>query len=750
MTQPIENPLLSDLNDEQRDAVLHEGGPLLILAGAGSGKTRVITRRLAYLILERRVDPLRIVAITFTNKAAREMKDRVQQFVPRTDLWISTFHSMATRILRREAAAIGYKSDFTIYDTYDRAQALRGVIRDLSLDDELYKPGSIAHQISARKNRGLKPGDPDPLLDYIDPVFARIEKAYAERMQQNQALDFDDLLLKLMEVFETRPEIAERYANKFEHVLVDEYQDTNRLQYKITNALAKIHNNLCICGDPDQSIYAWRGADIRNILDFERDYAPVKVVRLETNYRSKRNILTAAQGVIEHNTQRKAKLLKSFAPEGEKIEVLECENELDEARMVVSRIRELFGKSVYINKTGGVARLGDMAIFYRANFLQRALEKVLRETGTPYRIASGVEFFERREIKDIIAYLRLLVNPNDDVAFERVVNVPGRGFGDASLQKLRDEASRRMTPLLVAAQNSSVRALLPSRPRRSLEAFVQLLESLQQKVDGGAEAALEAIIRATQYEQYCGDLGESGDADRVENIRELVVAGREFDTRNSEGGVRGFLSEVALVSDTDKLDNKTDYVTLMTLHSAKGLEFPIVFIVGVEEGLIPHRRSIDEAGGVEEERRLFYVGITRSMERLFLSRARHRSQFGANGPLYIETDHSRFLDEIPREVLNWRETHNSKLHSNFDRYEYENTTDFAHDASQVAPELPEAPPANSSLQKFKAGARVRHAQFGEGRVVELRGSGVNTRAVVHFRGAGEKQLLLQYARLELV
>ncbi|MBI3817506.1 MAG: UvrD-helicase domain-containing protein [Planctomycetes bacterium] len=744
--------LLQNLNAEQREAVLHEGGPLLILAGAGSGKTRVITRRLAYLILARHVDPMRVLAITFTNKAAREMKDRVLELVPRSDLWVSTFHSMAARVLRREAAAIGYKNDFTIYDTYDRSQALRAVVRELELDEDVYKPGPLGHQISARKNRGLAPGASDPDVGHVDPNYSKIEISYAEKMKQCCAMDFDDLLLKLLELFETRPEIGERYAKRFEHVLVDEYQDTNPTQYKITAALSKGTRNLCVCGDPDQSIYAWRGADIRNILDFERDFAPVTVVRLEMNYRSTKNILAAAQGVIEHNSRRRAKVLKSDAAPGEKLSMIESVDELDEARSIVATIRSLTGGKNIKLKNGEPARLSDVAIFYRANFLQRALERGLRDAGMPYRVASGLEFFERREIKDIIAYLKLLINPSDNVAFERIINVPTRGIGATTLEKLQNEARRLGCGLYEAALDRHVRAGFAARTRNAVEAFLGLLDRLKLLIDGRAESAVAEIVYATDYLKYCGDLGDAGDVDRVENLRELEVSAREFDTREPGAGARGFLAEVALVSDTDRINGDCDRVTLMTLHSAKGLEFPIVFIAGVEDGLIPHRRAIEETSGtdgLEEERRLFFVGITRAREHLYLTRARYRTQFGQRGGLFeAETAPSRFLDEIPDHCLQWTRREDSFVFKSSGNHKSNEDSQY----SQIDPggQFGDAEAQVSDEPALQAGMRVRHARFGEGKILELRGSGANARAVVKFRSGDEKQLLLQYAHLELL
>lgn len=794
--------LLHDLNDEQREAVLHDRGPLLILAGAGSGKTRVITRRVAHLILARHVDPQRIVAITFTNKAAREMKERVSGHVPRNDLWVSTFHAMAARILRREAPAIGFRNDFTIYDTYDRSQALRGVVKDLSLDEELYKPGVVGHQISSRKNRGIAPGAVDPQIEHIDPVFAKIEVAYAEKLKKCEAMDFDDLLLNLLKLLEDAPGVGERYARRFEHVLVDEYQDTNHLQYRITRALASGHQNLCVCGDPDQSIYAWRGADIHNILNFEKDFSPVKVVRLEMNYRSMRNILSAAQAVIEQNTQRKAKVLKTEAPEGARIGMVEALDELDEARAIVNRIRGLVGDSKALRADGDRFRFSDMAIFYRANFLQRSLERALRDATVPYRIAAGLEFFERREIKDLIAYLRLIVNLRDDISFERIINVPTRGIGAASLEKLKEIANLENLGLMEAASRGDVRGRFPARARNAIHGFVEMIGKLALRARGPGEDLLEAVLDATQYLQYCGDLGDSGDMDRVENVKELVASAREYDGREPGGGIAGFLNEVALVSDTDRLNEDSNYVTLMTLHSAKGLEFPVVFIAGVEDGLIPHRRAVEERNnqdGLEEERRLFYVGITRARERLVLTRARYRTQFGPRGTLFgMETAPSRFLDEIPGELLDEGfqegfasrrdifddQTFESRHGSDDDHSQVGSTGSAGHpqplfptrargaqpaakqgdlrSARSVSKEVsaqprdlfqPAGPPPGSAAPPavgFKPGTRVRHAQFGDGHILELRGTGVNARVVVLFPGVGEKQLLLQYARLDRI
>ncbi|HKD99843.1 MAG TPA: UvrD-helicase domain-containing protein [Planctomycetota bacterium] len=708
--------LLDDLNPEQREAVVHDGGPLLILAGAGSGKTRVITRRVAHLILERRVDPQSILAITFTNKAAREMKERVARYVPRSDLWVSTFHSAAARILRRDAPSVGYPRDFTIYDTYDRGQCLRTVIRELGLDDGRWRPAAVGAWISARKNRGLAPGEAEAEGLPLDETLATIEKAYAERMARSAALDFDDLLVLCLKVF---AETGDRWAGRFEHVLVDEYQDTNAIQYRMTSFLARASRNLGVCGDPDQSIYGWRGADLRNILEFERDFAPATVVKLETSYRSSSRIVAAAQSLIEHNSARKAKVLRTDNPPGERLVEMESRDELDEARAIAGRIRDLVAREGH--------RYSDVAIFYRANFLQRALERALREGPVPYRVAAGLEFFERREIKDLLAYLRALANPLDDVSFERIVNVPTRGIGDATLDRLRQAARDRGVPLRAALASAEVRGAFVPRVRNALDDFDALLGRLAPAIDGAAEAALETVIDATRYDDYCGDLGDSGDQDRLENVRELVASAAEYDRREG-GGVRGFLGEVALVSDVDRIGGDGDQVTLMTLHSAKGLEFSVVFIAGLEEGLLPHRRSVEEragAEGLEEERRLFYVGLTRARARVFLSYARSRTQYGADE----RTLRSRFLDEIPSELV-------------------EGGRDVHFDSPTLWDAEEPALPGGASLPA--PGEYVRHETFGVGRVLECAGRGGNARAVVEFERVGRKQLLLQYARLEKV
>jgi DNA helicase-2/ATP-dependent DNA helicase PcrA len=711
--------LLLGLNPAQESAVVHPGGPLLILAGAGSGKTRVITRRVAYLVHERGVRPGEILAITFTNKAAGELRERVEALKTPRGAWVSTFHALCARILRRDIEALGgYTRDFTIYDTDDRNGVIRALLRAADFDDTRFKPGAVGAWISAAKNsrRGELEADAGDGIE--DEVLARVWRAYEDAMRQNNALDFDDLLLKVLELFERHPGVRDAYARRFRHVMVDEYQDTNHVQYLLMRHLAGHHGNLTVCGDPDQSIYAWRGADVRNILDFEHDFPGASVVRLEQNYRSTQNILAAAQALIRHNVRRKEKGLWSDKGPGDKLMVLECADEDDEAREIAYRIRGLAARGVAYDQ---------MAVFYRVNFMQRALERALRLAQIPYQIVAGLEFYQRREIKDLIAYLRLLVNPNDSEAFRRAINVPARGVGDKSVEVLTGWAEDRRVPLLAAARSSELRAQIRGKARAALEGFCQLLERLADVRERPAHEALERVIEATGYYEWLERSAERDDVDRAANVDELRAHAEGYDRLEPEGGVRGFLQDIALVSDADALDEQQQKVALMTLHAAKGLEFQNVFVAGLEEDLLPHVRAIvevrDEDAGVEEERRLFYVGMTRARERLFLAHARVRRHFGQ--------DHwcmaSRFLKELPDELVEgWGRSAED---------DYDALGEYVPD---------------DDVPAFAVGEWVEHEHFGRGRVLRLAGSGANARAAVAFVHHGEKQLLLAYAKLKRV
>ncbi|MCB9913844.1 MAG: UvrD-helicase domain-containing protein [Planctomycetes bacterium] len=710
--------LLAGLNEAQSEAVRHADGPLLILAGPGSGKTRVVTHRLAWLLTERGVRPEEVLAITFTNKAAREMRERVERILPGTrGLWISTFHAFGARFLRREIEALGdWTRDFSIYDTSDRNTLLKRLIRDLGYDATQYRPAVVGSWISNWKNEhpDSAPRDEGGL---DDEVLARTFAKYQAALREANALDFDDLLLKVLELFDARPGLRDAWSSRFRYVMVDEYQDTNRVQYRITKHLSSYHGNLAVCGDPDQSIYAWRGADIRNILDFEADFGAPKVVKLEQNYRSTKTILAAADAVIRHNTQRKSKALYCEGEQGHKVTLLECGDENDEGREVAMQIQGL--------RAAGT-RLSDVAIFYRANFMQRALETQLRFAKVPYTVVGGVEFYARREVRDLLSHLKLLVNPADDVAFRRVVNVPRRGVGEKGLETLASWAADRRTSLLAAAGSSEALLNVRGPAKKGLVAFADLLARLEPARELPAAPALDLLVQEMEYDAWMAELDDGNAEERQANVEELRAYAAEYDRLYPDGKLRGFLEDVSLVSEVDGMEEEVDKVRLMTLHAAKGLEFPAVFVTGLEEELLPHFRAVSESAdesGLEEERRLFYVGMTRAKERLFLSYAAYRMHFGQTSARLP----SRFLEEIPNELL--------------DGFEPE-----ADEADVLG--VFEAPSAGYGA--LTVGSRVRHDHFGMGTVVRLLGSGVNARATVSFPRYGDKQLLLQYAKLEVL
>jgi DNA helicase II / ATP-dependent DNA helicase PcrA len=814
--------LLAGLNPPQREAVTHGEGPLLILAGPGSGKTRVITRRIAHLITALGVPPWRILAITFTNKAAREMRERVEALLPGVDgAWISTFHSMCARILRREIEVLpGYTRDFSIFDTQDKNQLLKTLIKDAGYDAVRFKPSMVGGWISERKNsapgKGRDQAHSASSSDFGDraagsfepldalgedgiehEVLVKVEKLYQAALQRQNALDFDDLLLKVLEIFEAHTGLRDAYAARFLHVMVDEYQDTNRVQYALTRHLSSAHMNLAVCGDPDQSIYAWRGADVRNILDFEKDFGAPRVVKLEQNYRSSGMILKAAQAVIARNRARKSKTIWTAAGDGQKLVALRCSDENDEAREIADQIRAL--------SVSGVP-LSEIAVFYRVNFMQRALESALRRAALPYQIVGGVEFYERREIRDLVAYLKLIVNPLDDIAFRRVVNVPARGIGEKTIELLSSWAADRRLSLMQALRSEEALKLARGRARTALEGFLELMTKLEPLRDEDAALAIDQVLDEIDYDAWMREMDDPSGVDREANVDELRAHAEEFDrkasgrdtagrdsdrqdafeppraeapsasdestnsvapvnlassvtppktfhstespsTTSSDAatapispfsapsdvrGLRGFLQEIALVSDTDNLEDGREKVTLMTLHSAKGLEYSAVFIAGVEEELLPHARAIHESSaqdgevdgeaGVEEERRLFYVGITRAKERLFLTSVHERLHFGQQSWRTA----SRFLDEIPPELIEGFEP---------DRDEDEMLGKY------------EPSPSSAELRE---GDRVEHDHFGRGTVERLQGSGVNARATVRFADYGSKLLLLQYAKLRVI
>jgi DNA helicase-2/ATP-dependent DNA helicase PcrA len=717
--------LLKDLNPGQAEACLHDEGPLLILAGPGSGKTRVITRRIAHLICERGVQPWEVLAITFTNKAAKEMRERVEAMLPGiSGLWVSTFHSMCARILRREIEALeGYTRDFSIYDTSDRNALIKKLIKELNYDIQQFRPMVLGGWISNIKNgMAVEPGEFSLELGegMEDEVFRKVWKRYEQAMRDNNALDFDDLLVKTLELFDQHPGIRDAYSRRFRYVMVDEYQDTNRVQYLLTRHLSGHYKNLAVCGDPDQSIYRWRGADVRNILDFEADHAGSKTVRLEQNYRSTATILKVASAVIGHNQERKQMDLFTEGEEGDPVVVLECADENEEATEIAAQCLGLkaHGRSY-----------SDCAVFYRMNFMQRALEAGLRRAGVPYQVVAGLEFYARREIRDLIAYLRLIVNPADDVAFGRVVNAPLRGVGATSVERLTAWAADRRVPLSQACRSEEALSGIRGRGKKGLALFGGVLDGLEAARGASAADALAMVLDEIDVGRWIAEMDDGNNlVDREANVDELSASAEEFDRNHPKAGLAGFLENVALVSDSDAAAADGESVKLMTLHACKGLEFPAVFITGLEEELLPHSRALEEDpdGGEEEERRLFYVGMTRAKERLTLTHATTRNYFGSER----WQGGSRFLDELPAEWV-------------------EGLDEDGADSDSTGGGLGAYEPAEGGIE-LQVGDRVEHDHFGVGRIENVRGAGINGRATVAFIHSGTKELLLAYANLKKV
>ena len=752
---------LSGLNPEQREAVLKTEGPLLILAGAGSGKTRVIAHRIAHLVSDGLTEPDRILAVTFTNKAAGEMRSRVEALLG-TDcrsMWISTFHALCARLLRREAPQIGLSRDFVIYDSSDQMTLMKHVLREAGLDGTL-QPRVVLSRISHAKNR-MEAADGIPgAWTSRDEQVSKIFASYTKALKEANALDFDDLLLKTVELFEQSASVRERYSKKFRYVMVDEYQDTNRPQYLLVRHLAT-HHNLCVVGDPDQSIYKWRGADLRNILDFEHDFPEVATVRLERNYRSTQVILDAASAVIANNKNRKDKRLYTERSGGAKILYYRAGDDLDEAE--------------FVSRTSRMALHEDpentVAILYRTNSQSRTLEDALRRAGTPYRIIGGVRFYERKEVKDALAYLKLILNPHDDVGFRRIVNVPARGIGKGVMESLEaiplpaETDTHTLSPLLAElhprAPNDSLwsrlvhgidRRLLPNRSLASLTAFRDLILNLAAiAADEPVSLALGKVLDRSGYLQDLRDERSEEAEGRIENLLELVSAAREYESRNPEPSLGGFVDQLSLLSDVDEeAGAKNARVVMLTMHSAKGLEFPIVVISGLEEGLFPHSRSSDDEVELEEERRLCYVAITRAQRRLVLTSAARRRVFGD----YQSTEPSRFVDEIPAELI---EEVPSSFAPSFltPPPAYAQFRDARRGGSyrgrvREEPEVYAYEDEDQSLpREMKLGAKVRHPKFGVGTILSVEPLDDDTKLVVRFLSVGQKTLRARFAKLEM-
>ena len=737
----------NELNPQQREAVEHTEGPLLILAGAGSGKTKVITHRISHLIKRGHASPENILALTFTNKAADEMRNRVEKIISLNGLnslsgcWISTFHSACVRILRRDIDKLGFGRDFVIYDANDSLSLLKGCMKEINISDDLYPPKSIAGRISNLKNELIeKVQNPE---DKTQEIIGSIYALYQKRLKENNALDFDDLLMKAVLLFEGVPDVLKNYKERFKYLMVDEYQDTNHAQYRLVQILSSGHRNICVVGDDDQCIYQWRGATIRNIMEFERDYPDVKVVKLEENYRSTQNILDAAWAVVSRNLYRKEKKLWTKKSGGGKIFYHRASSEIDEADFITSKIKELC-------REGGIS-YSDVAVFYRTNAQSRVLEDSLRRGGIPYKIYGGLKFFERKEVKDILCYLKIVINPSDSISLKRIINVPVRGIGNATVEKIEQYAKFKGINPVEAIKELGVQGFKGSRGQ-GIEAFYNILKKLEALVV--ADSTSEVIKKTLEISGYLETLkNEKTDEaeDRIENLKELITAAEEYEERSGDKSIAGFLDQAALVSDADAVPpppdlpplvgeekgggvlNSSGSVSLMTLHISKGLEFPAVFITGMEGRIFPHIKSIDSEKEMEEERRLCYVGITRAKERLFLTNAERRRIYGQE----MYNPPSEFIDDIPRELMSYGAEARRQITE--DR---RLVTDGRGENNSLTPQL------TNSLTPFSVGSKVIHPQFGNGIILQREGQDENSKLTIFFRNAGKKKLALKYTHLK--
>lgn len=755
--------LLSGLNKEQKEAVIHGDGPLLLLAGAGSGKTRVLTHRIAYLIHERSVSPYNILAITFTNKAAREMRERVDKLVgsDAESIWVGTFHATCMRILRRDIDKIGYDRSFVIYDTQDQQTVLKDCIKELRLNDKNFPVKSLQEQIGKAKDEMIDEKSFEAIwtADFRMSKIAAVYTLYQKKLRQNNAVDFDDIINLTIKLFSEHKEVLDYYQRKFRYIFVDEYQDTNTAQYALVSLLAKGYGNLCVVGDDDQSIYGWRGANIRNILDFEKEFRNCTVIKLEQNYRSTKMILEAANAVIKNNAGRKSKKLWTQNDEGDLIQYYKAGNEHDEGYFVASTIKKL-------NEEG--KSYNDIAVLYRLNAQSRVLEDMLMKEGIPYKILGGLRFYDRKEIKDVIAYLRLILNPSDSISFKRIVNVPKRGIGDATVSKAEEIANTRNVSIFsICASATEIPEL--GRAASKLDSFTTMIARLRALKD--AVKVSELISEVISDSGILAELEAEDSVEaqtRIENIKELISVAIDFEKNDEGGGLEAFLENVSLVADVDGLDENADRVVLMTLHSAKGLEFPIVFLPGLEEGVFPGYRSIGSETEIEEERRICYVGITRAREKLYISSAYSRTLFG-NTTFNRE---SRFLREIPEELI-YNPDKKKKLSSENNVMGFapkqksliNNDSDKANVlgikgiqrgfgnafSAQPPKSVFLSQPSNSTTTgSFKAGDKVKHKKFGVGTITKVEPEGADFKLDIMFETSGLKRLMAGFANLERV
>jgi DNA helicase II / ATP-dependent DNA helicase PcrA len=713
------NNLLEGLNPQQKQAVQTTEGPLLIMAGAGSGKTRVLTNRIAYLI-QKGVSPRNILGITFTNKAAKEMRERVAQVVPinADDIWLSTFHSMCVRILRKHIDRMGYTKAFTILDSSDQLSIIKKVMMDeLNLDIKKFQPSELLSGISEAKNSLISPEKYNQKRkegDYREEIIGKVYEAYQEALQKSQSLDFDDLIMKTVELFQKFPDVLEHYQERFRYIHIDEYQDTNHAQYVLVKLLAAKYRNLCVVGDSDQAIYGWRGADIQNILSFEKDYPDATTILLEQNYRSTKTILDAANHVIENNVARKKKKLWTDNLEGTKIHYFQAEDEQEEARHVTETIKKLVDS--------GKRKYSDFAVLYRTNAQSRVIEEVFMKSTISYRMVSGTKFYDRMEIKDILAYLRLIVNPNDNFSLARIINVPKRGIGKATIRQIEKYAKKHKKSMFEALYDieeigvnaRSINQIIEFR--NMIQDFIRLQDEMP------VTQLLETILERTGYCETLKNLGTNEAENRLENIEEFLSICQHFEEENEDNSLIAFLTDLALISDIDTVDDEEDQVLLMTIHGSKGLEYPVVFLIGMEEGVFPHSRSLSEPEQMEEERRLCYVGITRAEEELYITNAKKRTLYGKtnyNAP-------SRFIKEIPSHLIH----HENEEESNDNPF---------HIKTKVQAE---------EKNEWKIGDKIIHRKWGRGIVVNIKGTGDATEIDVTFPSVGVRRLLAKFAPIE--
>lgn len=753
------NPILSGLNVRQREAVQHTTGPLLIIAGAGSGKTRVLTYRIAYLLQQKVAYPSEILSLTFTNKAAKEMKERIGKLVNEESakkLWMGTFHSVFSKILRFECEKIGYSSDFSIYDSDDSERVVKSILQELNMDAKEIKPRTIKNKISSAKNELI---DPETfkqkfISSTLDDIAAQVYPLYQKRLKKNNAMDFDDLLVKPIELFENHPEVLEKYQDKFKFILIDEYQDTNQAQYKVTKLLAKKYHNICVVGDDAQSIYAFRGADIGNILDFQNDYPNAKKVPLEQNYRSTQAILKAADSIIKVNTKQLDKTLWTENNMGEMIVLLESYNERDEATRVAYHINNLRMRNGY--------KLNEFAILYRTNFQSRVFEDALRSKNMAYQLIGGLSFYQRKEIKDVLAYLKLLVNPADEESMLRIINEPSRGIGAKSMQNVMEEARRHDKSMWETMQNlESVK--MHGAGKNAIAEFIKIIEEFRRTIgkDSLYNHAHSLLLKTGFLQQFVED-GSDDALSRRDNAMELLNTIGYYEKRNPGGSLSQFLQEISLFSDQDNFDEDKPAVTMMTIHASKGLEFPVVFVVGMEEDLFPMKsRNLGDMVDIEEERRLFYVAITRAQKDLYFSYARSRFKYGEEKPM----TRSRFLDEIDASFVRTetgatiRQRGKAELRQNADAYksntaysvEYDNETPVKRVTTHINSGSGTRIDYDDVQEShFQVGVKVIHPNFGQGKIIQKEGSGENSKITVFFASAGQKKLLLKFSKLKII